>query len=152
MNDLELEMHRSIDELGKFSVNIKIDSDQVLDTDELHGVLSDIVMDSTKECFERGADLIGHVKACAYNEGGDENLRMLNANLTSFKNGVVLRDRMEGDHFQKGYVMLHVIVHGIWDPDVRDASLAEIDRIMKERGMEYRIIRDFFESEKRVKC
>ncbi|MCL2142666.1 MAG: hypothetical protein FWH44_00160 [Methanomassiliicoccaceae archaeon] len=149
MNDVELDMHRSIDELGKFSVTLKIDTERDMAPDAVCGLLKRMMTDVTKACFDKGADMIGHIKACAHN--GDDEKNICTANLTSFKRGVMTNDMMSGTLFNSGYIMLHVIVHGLWDPQVREISLAAIDVLMKNDGLEYRVMRDFFESEKRVK-
>jgi len=148
MKDVELDMHRSIDELGKFSVSLKIDTERDIISTEVCSLLSEIMMNVTKACFDAGADMIGHVKSCAHN--ADDEIRICTANLTSFKTGIKTNDMMHGT-FNGGYIMLHVIVHGLWDPQVREISLASIDALMRTKGLEYRVMRDFFESEKRVK-
>ena len=149
MKDIELDMHRSIDELGKFSVTLKVDTERDIDPKDVCILLENMMTDVTKACFVNGADMIGHVKACAYNPLDES--RICTANLTSFKTGVKVNDMMDGTKFSAGYIMLHVIVHGLWDPQVREISLKEIDRIMITNRLEYRVMRDFFESEKRVK-
>jgi len=149
MKDIELDMHRSIDSLGKFSVTLKIDTERKMSSGELCGLLERIMLDVTKACFDKGADMIGHVKSCAHN--ADDEMNICSANLTSFKKGVMTNDMMHGNAFSGGYIMLHVIVHGLWDPQVREISLAAIKELMSSRGLEYRVMRDFFESEKRVK-
>ncbi|MDR0198237.1 MAG: hypothetical protein LBI08_00640 [Methanomassiliicoccaceae archaeon] len=149
MKDIELDMHRSIDALGKFSVTLKIDTERAMAANDLCALLKDMMMNVTQACFGAGADMIGHVKACAHNADDEKNI--CTANLTSFKKGVMTNDMMNGTLFNGGYIMLHVIVHGIWDPQVREISLAAISSLMSSLGLEYRIMRDFFESEKRVK-
>jgi len=149
MDDVELDMHRSIDELGKFSVTIKVDTERDMGSEEVCGLLEELMVSVTRACFDNGADMIGHVKSCAHND--NTNTQICAANLTSFKTGVKIRDMMDGTMFNGGYIMLHVIVHGLWDPQVRDISLKEIQRTMSSRALEYRVMRDFFESEKRVK-
>jgi hypothetical protein len=148
MKDVELDMHRSIDELGKFSVTLKIDTERDISSKEICLLLEEIMMNVTKACFDAGADMIGHVKSCAHN--ADDEIRICTANLTSFKIGIRTNDMMNGT-FNGGYIMLHVIVHGLWDPQVREISLASIESLMRTKGLEYRVMRDFFESEKRVK-
>jgi hypothetical protein len=148
MKDVELDMHRSIDELGKFSVTLKIDTERDISSKEICLLLEEMMMNVTKACFDAGADMIGHVKSCAHN--ADDEIRICTANLTSFKIGIRTNDMMNGI-FNGGYIMLHVIVHGLWDPQVREISLASIDSLMNSKKLEYRVMRDFFESEKRVK-
>ena len=149
MKDVELDMHRSIDELGKFSVTLKIDTERDISPPDVCSLLTEIMMNVTKACFDNGADMIGHVKSCAHN--ADDDGRICSANLTSFKTGVKTNDMMLGTPFNGGYIMLHVIVHGLWDPQVREISLESIDLLMRSKGLEYRVMRDFFETEKRVK-
>ncbi|MDD3399031.1 MAG: hypothetical protein PHW93_05485 [Candidatus Methanomethylophilaceae archaeon] len=147
MKEVDLDMHRSIDQLGKFSVNLKIDTGRNVPDQEVEAILTDILNRVGHACLDNGADMIGHIKSCAH--GIDE--RVCSANLTSFRVGVELENKLRGDGIDSGYIMLHVIVHGLWDPQVRDISLKEIDTIMHEHGLSYRIIRDFFETEKRVR-
>lgn len=146
MKEIELDMHRSIDNLGKFSVSLKIDSDLQLDDESVINLLKDIMNRVGHSCLEAGADMIGHIKSCAY----DKEDRVCSANLTSFRVGVEHENKLQGRGMRSGYVMLHVIVHGLWDPQVREISLAQIDDVMRINGLSYRIIRDYFESEKRV--
>ena len=146
MKEIELDMHRSIDNLGKFSVNLKIDSDKRLDDAAVIQLLNEIMNRVGHSCMESGADMIGHIKSCAY----DNEERMCSANLTSFRVGVEYENNLQGHGMRSGYVMLHVIVHGLWDPQVRDISMAQIDEIMQANELDYRIIRDYFEEEKRV--
>ncbi|MCL1984559.1 MAG: hypothetical protein FWG58_04080, partial [Methanomassiliicoccaceae archaeon] len=81
MKDVELEMHRSIDELGKFSVTLKIDTERGLTSEKVCALLSQMMTDVTKACFDAGADMIGHVKSCAHNAGSENEI--CTANLTS---------------------------------------------------------------------
>lgn len=147
MREVDLDMHRSIDQLGKFSMNLKIDSDRNVPDHEVETILTEILNRVGHACLDNGADMIGHIKSCAH--GIDE--RVCSANLTSFRVGVELENKLLGEGIDSGYIMLHVIVHGLWDPQVREISLKEIDRTMNEHGLSYRIIRDFFETEKRVR-
>ena len=149
MKEIELDMHRSIDELGKFSVTLKVDTERDISSGDVCALLKNIMTNVTKACFDAGADMIGHVKSCAHN--ADDEMRICTANLTSFRTGVRTNDMMSGTPFNSGYIMLHVIVHGLWDPQVREISLAAIDGLMAAEGLEYRVMRDFFESEKRIK-
>ncbi|MCL1905270.1 MAG: hypothetical protein FWG19_04015 [Methanomassiliicoccaceae archaeon] len=149
MKDVELDMHRSIDELGKFSVTLKVDTERDLASGEVCGLLTKMMTNVTKACFDAGADMIGHVKSCAHNSESEN--QICTANLTSFKTGVRTNDMMSGTSFNSGYIMLHVIVHGLWDPQVREISLKAIEELMMHEKLEYRVMRDFFESEKRVK-
>ncbi|MGE4274535.1 MAG: hypothetical protein AB7E27_00560 [Candidatus Methanomethylophilaceae archaeon] len=146
MKEVELDRHRSIDQLGKFSVNLKIDTPRNVPDQEVADILTQLLNRVGHACLDNGADMIGHIKSCAH--GIDD--RMCSANLTSFRVGVELENKLQGEGIDSGYIMLHVIVHGLWDPQVRELSLEEIDRLMSDHGLGYRIIRDFYETEKRV--
>ncbi|MCL2786063.1 MAG: hypothetical protein FWD81_02425 [Methanomassiliicoccaceae archaeon] len=146
MRDVELDMHRSLDELGKFSVTIKVDTERDIPSDEICALLEKMMISVTKACFDNGADMIGHVKSCAHNAGCDD--KICSANLTSFKTGVRTNDMMCGTNFNGGYVMLHVIVHGLWDPQVMKISLTEIEKLMSSYDLEYRMMRNSFDAGK----
>ncbi len=47
-------------------------------------------------------------------------------------------------------VILHVIVHGIWDPVVRDVSMASIKEVCHEFDAEFEIVQDYYETEKSI--
>jgi len=51
----------------------------------------------------------------------------------------------------RGELIVHVIVHGMWDPQVREASLDFTKGFMAERSIEYEVVNDFYEKEKRIK-
>jgi hypothetical protein len=147
MDDINLDMHRSIDELGKFSVKLELFPSPPLAEGPAEELVNAIMVDVTRRCLDEGADMIGHVKAFLHDLEGT----MLRANLISFRIGVEMDNRLDSRTIEHGFLMFHIIVHGLWDPQVRDISIREIDRIMNERAIRYHILQDYYEKEKRVK-
>ncbi len=137
----ELEMHRSLDQLGKFSVTVTVDTERRLPDEEVEELLGKMLERVGRRCLDEGAGLIGHIKAYAQDRGEG----MCSANLTSFRVGVESENRLGGEGWQEGDIMLHVIVHGLWDPEVRKLTLDELQGVMGEHGLRYRILRDYFE-------
>jgi hypothetical protein len=43
-----------------------------------------------------------------------------------------------------------VIVHGIWDPAVRDVSMNSISEVCREFDAEFDIVQDYYETEKSI--
>lgn len=145
--EISLDMHRSIDELGKFSVEMEIWPNEPLDDQAAEGLMRDIMIDSTRACMDGGADLVGHVKAFLVDKqsGGTINANLIDLDLDMTLNN----DMPEG--LASGMLTLHIIVHGIWDPEVRRISMGVIDGIMASNGIGYNVRYDYYEKEKRVK-
>lgn len=141
MTEPQLDRHRSMDELGKFAVNLEM-TNVDLDSTGADELLRTVMTRVTEDCLAGGADFIGHVKGCLLTPDD----RLLRANLVSMRTGVESEDLLDGKGFKGGRMMLHVIVHGIWDPEVRRISLEAISSILKERSIEHRIILDYCES------
>ena len=147
MEDINLDMHRSIDDLGKFSVKLELFSDPPMDSTVAEELVNRTMLEVTQRCLDEGADMIGHVKAFLHDLDGT-NLR---ANLISFKLGVDMENAVDGKSIDHGFLMFHIIVHGIWDPQVKDISMKELDRILGQMGIRYHILQDYYEAVKRVK-
>jgi hypothetical protein len=64
--------------------------------------------------------------------------------------GVVITDGLEDELIDDMDVILHVIVHGIWDPVVRDVSMASIEKVCREFDAEFEIVQDYYEKEKGI--
>ena len=107
------------------------------------GLLEEI----TAECFRRGAKMIGHVKSFLTAEDGST----IDISLIDIDIGPTVHNRFEGARMNKGELIVHVIVQGMWDPQVREAALEVTKRFMSERGIEYEAVSDFYEKEKRLK-
>jgi hypothetical protein len=141
---LHIEMHRMVDELGKFSIHMTVTPKHVMSKDQCEEFLNDLLIQITKECFHDGADLIGHVKAFLTSEHGTS----LGASLVDFKVGVVMSNGLDSRGLKVGDLTIHVIVHGIWDDDVRHAAMETIERILPERHIAYTVLQDYYEKEK----
>ena len=49
---------------------------------------------------------------------------------------------------ERAEVIVHVIVHGLWDPEVREQTLEALDEVSRKHHVRFEIIKDFFEVEK----
>ncbi|TFG55178.1 MAG: hypothetical protein E4H30_07745 [Methanomassiliicoccus sp.] len=143
----ELLTHRATDELGKFSVWVRLYIPDPLSGEQSEDLVVGLMNDITMECFRRGADMIGHVKSFLTAEGG----KTISASLIDMDIGPTVQNRFDGTMMTRGELIVHVIVHGMWDPEVRETSLNITKEFMAKRGIDYEIINDFFEKEKRVK-
>lgn len=143
--ELHLEMHRAADELGKFSIHMKVHMHTAMDREQAGKFLDYLLVQITEECMRDGADLIGHVKAFLEPAVGGT----LGASLVDFKVGTQLSTGLTGP-VSDADLTIHVIVHGLWDPDVRHASLEMIDKVMAEKGVKFEVIKDYYETEKSI--
>jgi hypothetical protein len=141
---LHIEMHRMVDELGKFSIHMTVAPKKVMSPAQCEEFVRDLLLEITKECFHDGADLIGHVKAFLTSEHGTS----LGASLVDFKLGVVMSNGLDSRGLKVGDLTVHVIVHGIWDDDVRHAAMETIERLLPERHITYTVLQDYYEKEK----
>lgn len=143
--ELHLEMHRAADELGKFAAKMKIRDEAGITPDRAKGFMDSLLVTVTKECFASGADLIGHVKAFMHSPDGS-----LMASLVDLRIGVQLTSGLSEKSFQEADVILHVIVHGIWDDKVRDATRVGIKRVVDEYKFKLEVLQDYYETEKSI--
>ena len=148
MNDekknIRLAVHREADELGKFAAHFSIRSDKSLNKDEVIQFLDELLYQITKECMEHGADMVGHVKGVLRSEGG-----VISASLLDLeKRSNITHDLSKWMTFKEGDITLNIIVHGIWDNDVKKCSLAAIHRVFNQFDLEYVILNDCCGSEK----
>lgn len=144
-DDLHLEMHRAADELGKYAARLMIKDPEGIAPQAAKDFMRDLLVAVTKECFKSGADLIGHVKAFMHADGGT-----LMASLVDLEVGVQLTSGLEEVKFKEAEVTLHVIVHGIWDDKVKDASRHGIQRTVKAHKLELEVLQDYFETERSI--
>ncbi|MDW5562238.1 MAG: hypothetical protein SA339_03355 [Methanomassiliicoccus sp.] len=142
--DVHLAMHREADELGKFATQIRVHAPQALSREEAARVLGELLSAVTKGCMDHGADLVGHVKAFLKTANG-----AMSASLIDLQRGPnVTHDFGQGATFQDAELTMHVIVHGIWDPEVREQSLEAIAAVFGRYGLTYEIVKDYYEVEK----
>jgi hypothetical protein len=142
---LHLELHRAADELGKFAARLKIRKAKGITPTIAKEFMDALLVDVTNECFADGADLIGHVKAFMHSETGT-----LMASLVDMKVGVQLTSGLEAGPFKDAEITLHVIVHGIWDDKVKEASRRGIQRAIKKFDLDLEVLQDYFETEKSI--
>jgi hypothetical protein len=142
---LHLEMHRAADELGKFAARLKVRKAGGISPSTAKRFMDSLLVTVTEECFSDGADLIGHVKAFMHTETGT-----LMASLVDLKTGVQLTSGLSGSSFKEAEITLHVIVHGIWDDKVKDASRRGIQKAIKKFNLDLEVLQDYFETEKSI--
>jgi len=123
-DEIHLAMHREADELGKFASHLSVHSPKPLSQEETVRFLDELLYQITKGCMEHGADLVGHVKAFLRSEQGAMSASLIDIERRSN----VTHDFGHGTTFQDAEITLHVIVHGIWDDEVREQSLEAMGR------------------------
>lgn len=143
----QLLTHRASDELGKFSMWLRLYIRDPLDGQRSEEMVLDLMNGITKECFARGADMIGHIKSFLTAEGGST----ISVSLIDLDIPPTVQNRFDGTKMMRGELIIHVIVHGMWDPQVRETSLEFTKGFMSERAIDYEVINDFYEKEKRIK-
>jgi hypothetical protein len=145
-DDLHLEMHRAVDELGKFSLHMKADFGRGASADRAISFIEELLIKTTDACLHHGADLVGHVKAFMMIEDGSTvGFSLIHQNMK-----VNVTRQLKYDTIEKAEVIVHVIVHGIWDPEVREQTLAVLEQLANERGVKFEILKDYYEVEKSV--
>lgn len=143
-DDLHLEMHRAVDELGKFSLHMKADFGKKAAADKAISFVEELLIKVTDACLHHGADLVGHVKAfMIVGDGSTVGFSLIHQNMK-----VNIIRQLQSDTIERAEIIVHVIVHGIWDPEVREQTLAVLADLSKERGVKYEILKDFYEMEK----
>jgi hypothetical protein len=145
--DRQLLTHRAADELGKFSMWLRLYVRDPLDGAQCERMVLDLLGDITKECFRQGADMIGHIKSFLTAEGGST----ISVSLIDLDIPPTVQNRFDGTRMARGELIVHVIVHGMWDPQVREASLNVTKEFMAGRAIDYEVINDFYEKERRIK-
>jgi hypothetical protein len=143
--ELHLEMHRAADSLGKFATKMQIHVKKGMGPEDAKRFEDKLLLTVAADLFQNGADLIGHIKSFLHAPTGT-----LMASLVDTRIGVQLTSGLEHQKFQEAEVTLHVIVHGLWDPDVRDVSNKSIEKVCHEMGIEYEVLQDYFETEKSI--
>jgi hypothetical protein len=143
----QLLTHRASDELGKFSMWLRLYIKDPLDGERSEKMVLDLMNGITKECFAKGADMIGHIKSFLTAEGGST----ISVSLIDLDIPPTVQNRFDGSKMMRGELIVHVIVHGMWDPQVRETSLEFTKGFMAERAIDYEVINDFYEKEKRIK-
>ncbi len=144
-DELHLDLHRAADELGKFATRMHVHTNEPISKERAKDFLRTLLVTVTTNCMNHGADLIGHVKSFIKAPSGT-----LMGSLVDLSVGVVITDGMDDEPIDEMDVILHVIVHGIWDPVVRDVSMASIKEVCREFDAEFDIVQDYYETEKSI--
>lgn len=144
-DDLHLELHREADNLGKFAAKISLKAPRGMTKEEAKALMDALMVNITDQCLNKGADIIGHVKGFLTSESGT-----IMASLVDPRIGTDITDDMSGSSFTSGELVVHAIVHGIWDPEVRDATVPIIKKVMDDFGVEYVVLQDYYETEKSI--
>jgi hypothetical protein len=144
--DIHLAMHREADELGKFAIQLQVHAPISVDRERAAHFLDELLVGITKNCLDHGADLVGHVKAFLKASNGAMSASLIDIN----KRSNVTHDFGKDAMFQDAELTIHVIVHGIWDPEVREQSLLAIEDVFKKHNLSYKVIKDFYETEKGI--
>ena len=144
-SELHLEIHRAVDELGKYAIELDIADDREIPKADLKDFIDDFMRASTAGCFEHGADLIGHVKS--FYKTGDESIM---CSMVDMGIPTRVQDNVSADSVRGGVFVLHVIVHGIWDDVIRECTLEALPAAAERWGVGYSIRADYFDTEKSI--
>lgn len=144
--DLHIDHHRMVDELGKFSIHMTVRPASVMGRDECERFIRELLTGITKECMHDGADLVGHVKSFLISEHGTS----LGASLVHLDIPMTINNAIDQRGLSVGDLTVHVIVHGIWDPDVKHASMETIEELLPRYGIVYEVLQDYYETEKGI--
>jgi hypothetical protein len=144
-DELHLDLHRAADELGKFATRMHVHPHEAISKERAKEFLRTLLVTVTTNCMNHGADMIGHVKSFINAPAGT-----LMGSLVDLSVGVVVTDGMEDQPIEEMDVILHVIVHGIWDPVVRDLAMDSIGEVCREFDAEFDIVQDYYETEKSI--
>lgn len=142
---LHLEIHRAVDELGKYAIELDVHSDGGIDKDTMIKFVDDLMRASTQDCLDAGADLIGHVKS--FCKVGEQTIMF---SMVHPEIPTVIQDHIGSDRFEDVLVVMHIIVHGIWDDVIRDCVQKALPETAAKWGVPYTIRADFFDTEKSI--
>lgn len=140
---LHLEIHRAVDELGKYAMELDLHGD--LPKATVVAFVDDLMREATAKCFEEGADLIGHVKSFVKYDEGTIMFSMVDPSRPTN-----VEDHVTTDTIGDCLAVVHIIVHGIWDDVIRDCALEVLPGIAKRHGVVYAIRADFYDTEKSI--
>ena len=142
---LHLEIHRAVDELGKYAIDIDVNAPLGISKDTVLKFLDDIMRSVTKSCMDHGADLVGHIKSFFSNDDGS-----IMCSIVDHRIPTMIKDQMNVDKVYKARFMLHIIVHGIWDDHVRESTLDVLDGVFGRWKVPYEITADHYDVEKSI--
>lgn len=145
---LHLEIHRSVDELGKYAIEMDIECGGK-SKDDVKAFIEDIMKQATHSCMENGADLVGHVKSFLI-VGDNAESGSIMSSIVDENRPIKIRDQMTAEKIDSALFVLHVIVHGIWDDKIRALTLAILPEVCRKHGITYNIRADYFDIEKSI--
>ena len=143
---LHLEIHRAVDELGKYAIEIELRSEKGIPKEDMKGFIDEMMRLPTKACLENGADIIGHVKSFLI--VGDSGNIM--SSIVDERRPTKMKDSVTIDVIHEAILVLHIIVHGIWDDRIREITLPFVPQVCGKWGLEYRVMADYFDLEKSI--
>ena len=143
---LHLEIHRAVDELGKYALELEIIAKDGISKDDMKTFIDEIMREPTKACLANGADIIGHIKS--FLMVGDKGSIM--SSIVDERRPTKMKDALETDRITDAILVLHYIVHGIWDDKIRELTLPFLPQITKKWGIEYKILADYFDLQKSI--
>ncbi|MDD4245094.1 MAG: hypothetical protein PHI62_02850 [Candidatus Methanomethylophilaceae archaeon] len=142
---LHLEIHRAVDELGKYAIEIRMKSQRGISKKDVLGFIEDLMRAATKNCLDHGADMVGHVKSILISEDGS-----IMSSIVDYDAATKVKDDMGTDTVYEGVLTLHVILHGIWDDVIRDHTKEILPGVAKKWKIPYEIVADYFDTEKSI--
>lgn len=142
---LHLEIHRAVDELGKYAIDINISAPKGIPKSTVLKFLEDIMTTVTKSCMDHGADLVGHVKSFFSNDDGS-----IMSSIVDHRAPPRIKDALNAKTVYNARFMLHIIVHGIWDDHVRESTLDVLDGVFGKWKIPYTITADHYDTEKSI--
>lgn len=143
---LHLEIHRAVDELGKYALEIEIKSKDGISKDRMKEFIDEIMRKPTEACLANGADIIGHIKSFLI-VGDDGNIM---SSIVDERKPLRMKDSVTVDTINDAILVLHYIVHGIWDDKIRELTLPMIPAICEKWGLEHKILADYFDLKKSI--
>ena len=144
-SQLHLEIHRAVDELGKYAIELDIKDPNGIPKDRLIKFVDDLMRTATDECIEHGADLIGHVKSFLRIGEDSVMFSMVHPEIPT-----VIQDNSSVDSVPESLLVMHIIVHGIWDDVIRGCALEVLPDVAKKWDIPYSIRADYFDTEKSI--
>ncbi len=143
-DDLHLDLHRAVDELGKYAIVINVRSEGGVSKEEVLRFVNHIMKRSVQVCMENGADIVGHVKSFVWSSEGN----IMGSIVDAAQEKVAFKDALPVGSLKEFEFTMHVIVHGIWDDMVRDLTRSILDEVFADYDMDFEIVDDHYEVEK----
>ena len=143
---LHLEIHRAVDELGKYAIELELMLKDGISKEKIKEFIDEVMRKPTLACLENGADIIGHVKSMLI--VGDKGSIM--SSIVDENRPTKMTDAVEVDVIDDAILVLHIIVHGLWDDKIRELTLPLIEEVCAKWGIGYKILADYFDVEKSI--